>query len=133
MNNKVVLCTSLNNKVLSTLNKENPDCIYCYKKSNLHSDEVIYKNINYIKINDCKKYINKIDLIIIDLALENKEQYLELKTLLKLLMKSDLKPNLKLISIKETSDMNLSDDSRIYKDYINYFLEGVIKFRGLLA
>jgi hypothetical protein len=132
MDKRSVLCTSLDPEVIEAFKKEEPECIYCFQKSYTPiKDSYLNKKINYVEMSDCKKFINKVDLIIIDLKLKNKEQYISLKNLLKLLMKSNLKQDLKLVTVNKSKKKNLLDESSIYEDYINYFLEGVLKFRGL--
>lgn len=108
---KTVLNISNRQNVVDLLKTENPDKIIWCKK-----------------IAECKKNINKADVLIIDDYFESREQYLYLKKIIQIIFKSDLKSNFKLIINK--NDLESIDDLRIYRELINDFLETLIKLKN---
>lgn len=89
------------------------------------------KNINFIDINDCKKIISKIDLIMVDLKIEERNQCRDLKELFNVILNSNLKPNLKLIKFDQLNNTEESEEKKIYQGLIENYFEGMLKLKNL--
>lgn len=108
---KIILNISTRQSVFDYLEKEQPKRIYLCRN-----------------IAECKKNINKADIIIVDDYFENEEQYCLLKKIIQLIFTSDLKPNFRLVLMK--SELKIEDEkTRIYKRLIEDHLEALIKFK----